>query len=59
MGCYGLRSSGSGQGQLEGSYEHRNEPSSFIKCWGILEWLIDWAASQEELSSMELFTYDY
>jgi hypothetical protein len=30
--------SGSGQRQVEGSYEHGNEPSDSIKCWEVLEW---------------------
>jgi hypothetical protein len=30
-----------GQGQVEGSSEHGNEPSGFIKYWEILEWLRD------------------
>jgi hypothetical protein len=25
-----------------GSCEHCNEPSGFIKCWEILEWLRNW-----------------
>lgn len=32
-------SDGSGWGQVESSYEHGNEPPSFIKCRGILETL--------------------
>jgi hypothetical protein len=27
---------------MEGSCEHGNEPSGFIKCWEILQWLSDW-----------------
>jgi hypothetical protein len=27
---------------VDGSYEHGNEPSGFIKCWKILEQLSDW-----------------
>jgi hypothetical protein len=27
---------------VESYYEHDNEPSGSIKCWGILEWLSDW-----------------
>jgi hypothetical protein len=26
----------------EGSCEHGNEPSGFIKCWEVLEWLHNW-----------------
>jgi hypothetical protein len=26
-----------GQKPVEGSCEHDNEPSGFIKCWGVLE----------------------
>jgi hypothetical protein len=39
---YGLDSSGSGQGPVEGPCGHGNEPSGFIKCWKILEWLRNW-----------------
>jgi hypothetical protein len=38
----------------EGSCEHGNEPSGSVKCWEVLEHLLQLAASQEELSSMEL-----
>jgi hypothetical protein len=31
-----------GWGPVEGSCEHGNETSDFIKCWEILEWLNDW-----------------
>jgi hypothetical protein len=34
--------SGSGQGPLEGSFEHGNEVSGSIKCWEVLEWLHNW-----------------
>jgi hypothetical protein len=27
---------------VEGSCGHSNEPSGSIKCWKILEWLIEW-----------------
>jgi hypothetical protein len=37
MGWYGLNRSGSGQGPIEGSCEHGNEPSDSIKCWEVLE----------------------
>jgi hypothetical protein len=37
MGCYGLVSSGSGQGPVVGSCEHGNEPSDSIQCCEILE----------------------
>jgi hypothetical protein len=39
MGWWGLDRSGSGLGPLEGFCEHGNEPSGYIKCWEILEWL--------------------
>jgi hypothetical protein len=32
-GRCGLGSPGSGQGQVEGSWKHRNQPSGSIKCW--------------------------
>jgi hypothetical protein len=34
---YGLDLSDSGQGTVEGCCEYGNEPSSYIKCWEILE----------------------
>jgi hypothetical protein len=37
MGRYKLDGSGSGQGPVEGSCEHGNEPSGSIKCWEVLE----------------------
>jgi hypothetical protein len=27
---------------LEGSSEHGDEPSGFINCWDVLEWLHNW-----------------
>jgi hypothetical protein len=33
----GLDSSRPAEGPVEGSCEHGNEPSGFIKCWEILE----------------------
>jgi hypothetical protein len=39
---------------VEGSCEHGNEPSCAIKFWKVLEQLAQLAASQEELSTMEL-----
>jgi hypothetical protein len=42
IGWYGLDRSGSGQGPVEGSCEHGDEPSGFIKCWDVLEWLHNW-----------------
>jgi hypothetical protein len=40
MGWYALDSSGSRP--VVGSCEYGNEPSGWIKCWEILEWLGDW-----------------
>jgi hypothetical protein len=37
IGWYGLDSSGSGQGPVEGSCEHCNEPSGSIKFREVLE----------------------
>jgi hypothetical protein len=37
MGWYGLDSSGSGYGPVEGSYDHGNEPSGSITGWEVLE----------------------
>jgi hypothetical protein len=37
MGWYGLDSSTSGYGPVEGSCKHGNEPSGSMKCWEILE----------------------
>jgi hypothetical protein len=42
MGWYGLDSSGSRWGPVEGSCEYGNELSGSIKCWEILEWVSDW-----------------
>jgi hypothetical protein len=39
MGFCGLDPSGLGQGPVEGSREHGNEPSGFINCWEVLEHL--------------------
>jgi hypothetical protein len=36
---------------VEGFYEHGNELLGSIKCWDILEWLIDWRLLK---TSMEL-----
>jgi hypothetical protein len=36
-GWYGLDSSGSEYGPLQGSCEHCNEPLGSIKCWEVLE----------------------
>jgi hypothetical protein len=38
MVWYGLYSSGSVQGPVEGSCEHGNEPSGCIRYWEIREW---------------------
>jgi hypothetical protein len=48
MGWYGLDSSGSGEGPVEGSYEHGNEMLGNSRVAAQL------AASQEGLTSMEL-----
>jgi hypothetical protein len=42
MECYGLDSSGSGQGPVVGSYKHDSERFGSIKCWEILEQLSEW-----------------
>jgi hypothetical protein len=42
MGWYGLDSSGSGYGPVEGPCEHGKEPSGITKCWEILEHMNDW-----------------
>jgi hypothetical protein len=42
MGWYGLDRCGSGQGPVEGSCEHGDEPSGSINCWEVLEWLDNW-----------------
>jgi hypothetical protein len=39
MGWYGLDRSGPGYGPVNGSCEHANKPSGFMKCWEVLEWL--------------------
>jgi hypothetical protein len=53
MGWYGLDRSSSGQGPVEGSCKHGNEPLDSIKYWEILECLAT-DGSQKGLSSMEL-----
>jgi hypothetical protein len=30
------------QGAVDDCCEHGNEPSAFIKCWEVLEWLRNW-----------------
>jgi hypothetical protein len=42
MGWYGLDRSGSGQGRVEGSCEHGDEPSGSLKCWEVHEYLQNW-----------------
>jgi hypothetical protein len=42
MGWSGLDGYGSGYGPVEGSCDHCIEPSGFLKCWEVLEWLNDW-----------------
>jgi hypothetical protein len=42
MGWCGLARSGAGLGSVEGSFEHGNEPSGFINCWQVPEWLYNW-----------------
>jgi hypothetical protein len=49
MGRYGLDRSGSGLRTVEGSCEHGNGPSGFIKCWEVLEYLHDWWLLKEGL----------
>ena len=39
---HGLDLSGSGQGQVAGSYECGNEPSGSIKCMQLFGWLVSW-----------------
>jgi hypothetical protein len=50
MGWYGLESSCSGEGLVEGSCEHGNEPSGSIKRWEILEWLHNWRLLKKGLA---------
>jgi hypothetical protein len=35
------------QDKDQGSCEHDNEPSGFIKCWEVLEWLHNWQLLKE------------
>jgi hypothetical protein len=51
---YGLDSSGSGWGSVEGSCENSNEPLGSIKCWEIHKVAEQLAASQGGLISIEL-----
>jgi len=39
MWGYGLDQTGSGQGQVAGTFECGNEPSGYIKCGEFLDWL--------------------
>jgi hypothetical protein len=57
MGWYILHYFESGWGPLESSCKHGNKPSDSIKCSEILEHLRKLAASQEELSSVELVSF--
>jgi hypothetical protein len=43
MGWYGLDRLGSEWGPVDGSSDHGNELSSFVKCWEVLEWLHNWS----------------
>jgi hypothetical protein len=52
MGWYGLDRSGSEYGPGEGSCEHGNETSGFIKRWEVVRVAAQLAASQKGLSSM-------
>jgi hypothetical protein len=42
---------------VEGSCEHDNDPLGSTKFWEFLEQLSDLLVSQEELGSMEFFSY--
>jgi hypothetical protein len=42
MRWYGLDKYGSGQGPVEGSCEHGDQPSGSIKCWKVLQYLYNW-----------------
>jgi hypothetical protein len=53
MGRRGLKSSGSGQGQVADSCGHGNEILDSIKCEKFLEQLAKLSASQQGLGSME------
>jgi hypothetical protein len=41
---------GSGQGAVEGSGEHGNEPLGSIKYWEVLEWLRNWRLLKKALA---------
>jgi hypothetical protein len=42
MGWYGLDRFGSGEGPVESSWEHGDEPSGSLKCGEVPEWLHNW-----------------
>jgi hypothetical protein len=42
IGWDGLDRSGSGEGPVEDSCEHGDEPSGSLKCWEVPEWLQNW-----------------
>jgi hypothetical protein len=50
MGWCGLNSSGSGEGPVESSCEHNNEPSGCLKFWEILEDLSNWQHPMKDSS---------
>jgi hypothetical protein len=39
---------------LEGSCEHGNKPSGFIKCWEFLEWLHNWRPLENGTAPLSL-----
>jgi hypothetical protein len=41
---------------VEGSCEHGNEPSGWIKCWVILEWLCNWRLLKKIIIATESVT---
>jgi hypothetical protein len=59
MGLYGLDRSGSGEGPVEGSFEHGNEPSGSIICWEVLEWLHNWRFLKKGSAPRESDIYSY
>jgi hypothetical protein len=50
MSWYGLDQSGSGQGPVEGSFGHSNEPSGSMKCLEIPGWLHNWRLLKKGLA---------
>jgi hypothetical protein len=58
MVWYGLDRSDSGEGPVEGSCEHGNEPSGSINCWEVLQWLHNWRILNKGSAPYVKYTVD-